>query len=345
MADARLLTDALADPGTARALDAGGWNAVLRMARRERLLATLGLRLAETGLAAPDRARLLLEEAVEAAAQGQTKARFEIEQALAVLDGIDAPVVLLKGSAYLAAGLPPVAGRSIGDLDLLLPRAALEAAEARFKAAGWIAAKADAYDDAYYRRWMHELPPLIHADRGSVLDLHHSILPLTARLKPDAAALVAASLPSPIAPARLLCPPDMVLHSAAHLFYDGDLDGGLRNLWDIHQLLHAFATQPGFWSNLRARAALHQLEAPLARALRWSARLYGTPVDPALAGRFDALDRLFGRRLVDRNAYGLRERILTERLLYMRAHWLRMPPALLARHLFTKWRMRGSSSS
>ena len=30
---------------------------------------------------------------------------------------------------------------------------------------------------------------------------------------------------------------DMIIHAAAHLFADGDLSGGLRNLWDIHALV------------------------------------------------------------------------------------------------------------
>ena len=48
--------------------------------------------------------------------------------------------------------------------------------------AGWERVKAaDGYDDAYYRRWMHELPPLIHRDRDRMIDVHHTILPLTAR--------------------------------------------------------------------------------------------------------------------------------------------------------------------
>ena len=46
--------------------------------------------------------------------------------------------------------------------------------------------KSDPYDDAYYRRWMHELPPLIHRERDRMIDVHHTILPLTARITPDA---------------------------------------------------------------------------------------------------------------------------------------------------------------
>ena len=60
----------------------------------------------------------------------------------------------------------------------------------------------------------------------------------------------------------------MIVHAAAHLFADGDLAGGLRNLWDIDRLLREFAAHDGFWQSLAERARRHRLEAPVARALR-----------------------------------------------------------------------------
>ena len=56
---------------------------------------------------------------------------------------------------------------------------------------GWEWVKEDAYDDAYYRDHMHELPPLIHKERDRMIDVHHTILPLTARPRPDAEGMLA----------------------------------------------------------------------------------------------------------------------------------------------------------
>ena len=95
------------------------------------------------------------------------------------------PVILLKGTAFVAAGLEAGQGRAIGDLDILVPRDRLDDVEAALLAAGWEWVKPDPYDDAYYRRWMHELPPLIHRERDRMIDVHHTILPLTARITPD----------------------------------------------------------------------------------------------------------------------------------------------------------------
>ena len=40
---------------------------------------------------------------------------------------------------------------------------------------------------------------------------------------------------------RVLAPADMAVHCATHLIADGDLAGGLRNLWDMACLLGEFA--------------------------------------------------------------------------------------------------------
>src|SRR3546814_4591273 len=79
---------------------------------------------------------------------------------------------------------------------------------------------------------MHELPPRIHRERDRMIDVHHTILPLTARITPDAAALIADSVVLGNG-LRMLAPADRLVHAAAHLFADGDLAGGMRNLWDI----------------------------------------------------------------------------------------------------------------
>ena len=67
---------------------------------------------------------------------------------------------------------------------------------------------------------MHELPPMRHMVRQTVIDVHHAILPETARLKPDSAKLRAAALPLGGRKGLLVfSPADMVLHSATHLSF------------------------------------------------------------------------------------------------------------------------------
>jgi hypothetical protein len=273
----------------------------------------------------------ILADARASAAEQRRAALWEAEAARRALAAVEAPVVLLKGTAYVAAGLAAGEGRSIGDLDILVPRESLEAVERALLDAGWEWVKPDPYDDAYYRRWMHELPPLIHRDRDRMIDVHHTILPLTARITPDAGALIAdcVALENGL---RVLSPEDMICHAAAQLFADGDLAGGLRNLWDIHCLLDEFGA-----ARLVERTYHHGLSAAVARAARLAHALYATPV-PEGWRKLDYGDRFYCRRLLARDGWGRPTRRLTRFGFYLRSHWLRMPPTMLARHLWTKWR-------
>ena len=137
---------------------------------------------------------------------------------------------------------------------------------------------------------------------------------------------------------RVLSPEDMVVHSVAHLFADGDLAGGLRNLWDIDRLVRQFGADAAFTERLMKRALRHQLLPHAARAMRLARRLYGTPVDAGLAGRERPGDALFERRLLARDGWGRATRRASRLGFYARSHLLRMPPLMLARHLWTKAR-------
>jgi hypothetical protein len=334
MKDARPLAAALREPETVAGFSDAQWTELIAAARAERLLGSLAYRLGDTDV--PERVASILADACADAEQAARQALWEAEVARRALAALGVPIILLKGTAYAAAGLPAAEGRSIGDLDILVPREALAEVERALLGAGWEWVKEDAYDDLYYRRWMHELPPLIHRERDRMIDVHHTILPLTARPKPDTAALVAdrVALDSGLC---VLSPADMIVHAAAHLFADGDLAGGLRNLWDIDRLLRHFATRSGFWAELDGRAALHGLSAEVQRSLRLANRIYGSPTPEHVTGRVGA-DDLFEDRLLARNGWSQETRPLLRLGFYIRSHWLRMPPLMLARHLWTKAR-------
>ncbi|KQM65611.1 hypothetical protein ASE75_04990 [Sphingomonas sp. Leaf17] len=341
MTDAMPLVRALRDPGSVAALDGEGWTALIAMARAEQLIGSLAGRL--RGLPVPDGVAAILDEARQSAEHGRRVALWEAEMIRRALAPIGCPVVLLKGTAFVAGGLDAGQGRSIGDCDILVPRDRLGAVEAAILAAGWEWVKPDVYDDAYYRRWMHELPPLIHRDRDRMIDIHHTILPPTARPTPDAAALIGGSVALENG-LRMLSPADMVVHAAAHLFADGDLAGGLRNLWDVDRLVREFAdNNSGFHDALRRAAVNHDLITAVRRALRLANRLYRTPMPHA--SRSHLLDRWFLRRLLARDGWGRPTRPFTRLAFYVRSHWIRMPPLMLARHLWTKWRGQSVSSA
>ena len=331
---ARLLTGALRDPENFHTDD---WTGLIAAARAEQLIGSLAFRL--EGQAMPAKVEAIFEAIRQEARQVRTQALWEAEMCRRATAPLGVPVILLKGTAFYAAGLDAAEGRSVGDLDILVPHERIEEVEQVLLAAGWERVKdSEGYDDLYYRRWMHELPPLVHRTRDRMIDVHHTILPPTARPTPDAAALIADSMELESG-LRILSPADIIVHAAAHLLADGDMAGGLRNLWDIDRLIRQFAAaDPDFWPTLAERARLHQLARPVALALRLSARLYGTPVDRTVAGRWHLRDRLFQARLLARNGWGQETRKALRFAVYVRSHWLRMPPLMLARHLWVKAR-------
>ncbi|WP_323142266.1 nucleotidyltransferase domain-containing protein [Massilia phyllosphaerae] len=347
-----ILVAVLRDPGPLPGLRLADWDLLLRQSTSANLSPTLLALIEEHGLldAVPAQPRAHLEWVRALATRHRQAVGFEVESiqaALARVDGV-APLLLLKGAAYAMAGLRAGAGRLFGDIDIMVPQARLDDVESALMLHGWASSQADAYDQRYYRQWMHELPPMQHVRRQSSIDVHHAILPQTAPVHPDPALLRAAAVPIAHAPGlATLAPADMVLHSAVHLFFDGEFDKGLRDLLDLHFLFREFGVRAGFWEALPARARALELERPLFYALRYSRRLLGTPVPdavvdalaPAAPNRalLAVMDALFERALLPMHASCADALTSTARFaLYVRGNWLRMPPLMLARHLFHK---------
>ncbi len=340
---------ALREPRRAADFDLDTWNCVVRQARNCGLLAKLQARFDDSGTGdrVPDEVRAVMADDWAAADRRQIEMRFEVNRLLRATAHLQVPIILLKGAAYLFAKLPPARGRYASDVDILAPADQLDSVEQALLAAGWISAKEDDYDQAYYRKWMHELPPLLHPERQTVIDLHHTILPRTSRIRPDAFALIADARGLSEPGLRVLAPTDMVIHSCLHLFHDGAFAGGLRDLIDLDELLRYFARQDGFWAELYARAQLHGALRPMFWLVHLTTRLLGTPVPQSLQTAIapagpSALTRRLMDGLVLRTVLPSRPRRPTRTsgfvpwLLYCRSQALRMPPGMLARHLSLK---------
>jgi len=293
--------------------------------------------------AIPKQPKMHLDSARVIAENEQRILRWELNRLNRALKDIVMPIVLLKGAAYLALNLPNARGRISSDVDILVPKEKIAAVEYALLEHGWEHIKVDEYDQYYYRKWSHELPPLRHRERKTILDVHHTILPLTGRLHPDAKKLLEAALSVDSTSFKVLAPPDMVLHSAAHAFQDGDLQRGLRDLVDLDDLLRHFGSESGFWDQLVIRAKELELSRPLYYGLRYSHLVMHTPIpDPVLTvmQRWGPtwptpllMDKLIVSVLWPRKGI---TSSLAAWLLYVRSLWLRMPPWLLARHLAHK---------
>ncbi|WP_324779505.1 nucleotidyltransferase domain-containing protein [Thiobacillus sedimenti] len=345
-----LLARTLRSPELVSRFSLGDWDLLVRQARAAGLLARLGHRLRQQGQAAaiPAAVRWHFDAAETLANKQRTAVRWELRQIRKALASVDGPLIVLKGAAYVAAGLPAAEGRLFSDIDILVPRESLPRVEGALRLAGWHATGLSEYDQRYYRRWMHEIPPLQHAQRDTVIDVHHAILPDTARYHPDSARLRSRAVAVEDLPGILvLAPEDRILHSAAHLFHDGELPHGLRDLTDLDLLLREAAAAPEFWPRLVARAEELQLSRSLFYALRYLRHFLDTPVPDGIAaslapwapGRLTLalMDPIFTRALRPDHASCADTLAPAARLAaFVRAHWLRMPVHLLIPHLFHK---------
>jgi hypothetical protein len=345
------LAEALRNPARLAHITLREWDVLLRLAKSSNLIARLAEAVAERGegLVVPGRVAAHLRAALTLSRHQRQAIGWETQHIATALATLGLPVVALKGSAYVLAGLDAAKGRLFGDIDILVPRQALDQVEAALMQHGWAAEHSDDYDDRYYRRWMHELPPMVHRKRGTVIDIHHNILPTTAKRVPDVGKLFANALPIPGCAFLMLAPTDMVLHSATHLFHEGELGNGLRDLFDLDTLIGHFSRlDADFPAKLFARAE----ELGLARWLRYavyflvetiaspvaielSAVHGGFIVPPSIRHRVVAWS--YKRALQpDHPLCGNGQTSLARWLLYLRGHYLRMPAYLLAPHLARK---------
>lgn len=345
-----LLTDTLCHPGYAGSLDLRNWEQLIWQARAAELIAQLHGKLSDAGVLhlAPPAARRHLCLAWQIAKRHAEAVHAELDDLWQSLAQLGIPVLLLKGAAYSALNHPAASGRIFNDIDILVPKTALADVEVRLGWAGWLPSHTNAYDERYYRQWMHEIPPLEHKNRATVLDVHHTILPPTSGIRPDPSELMTAShaVIGRHSFFRVLAPCDMVIHSACHLFF-GEFHKGLRDLFDLHQLLTDFGQSPGFWPQLAERALQLELGLPVLDALEQCQRLYGTAVDRQVvvllqarcASRWPGFARRWMFEHALRPAHDsawTRGSRIAQALVFVRSHWLRMPLPLLTYHIVHK---------
>jgi hypothetical protein len=325
------------------------WELLLSQAARGSLLTRLSRLLMDRGgmSQVPSEVAEQLAGPSVLAARQQIEVIDEVERIRNAASTCADTIVLLKGAAYLVAGLPPYRGRLFSDIDLMVRRDQIATVESALLGAGWISQERDAYNERYYRRWMHEIPPLFHVMRASAIDLHHTIAPPTSRFRVDAHLLYDHLVPTRFANVFTLGPADMVLHSAVHLLQEGEFDRGLRDLLDLQDLLMHFSQSEGFWEALQARAHALGLQEPLCFALFHVKRLFGYCVPESCVAlalevdKWQSSHKFFNWCLElalkpDHPSCNTSFSAFARWALYVRSHKIRMPVYLLIPHLLRK---------
>lgn len=347
-----LLNDLLRDPTIVRAWGPAEWNRFLPLARNARLLGRSYHLFEDNSLLdqVPQRLVDQLKGALAQTRYVQNQALRELRHVAKVMASEGVPLMALKGVAYLLADLPPARWRSLSDIDVMVPSEDIRRAEQALLRSGWQpSGEFDAYDQKYYREWMHEVPPLRHFDRETEVDLHHNLAPPVSRIKIAAAQLwdaaVKASDPYGLS-AQVLSPADMLLHNAVHLFMNDELRGGLRDVIDFRDLYEHFASaDPEFPDRLVTRADGLGCGLPLYYAVSTARRLVGLQVPRAVVDGVARhapsapVDRAMGwliEQALSPARLGLKRAAVANWLLFVRSHWVRMPLPMLTQHLVRK---------
>ncbi|MCK5649468.1 MAG: nucleotidyltransferase family protein [Gammaproteobacteria bacterium] len=338
------------NPEIVKTYDLRAFDLLKRQAQAADLLAYLQFLFEQHDLLAelPDKFLEHMETARYYANAQHRAVLWEVDRIEKALSSCDIPVIFLKGAAYQLSQIPFSKTRIFSDIDILVPKQKLESVENALSRNGWSMGKVSAYDQRYYRQWMHEIPPMRHLRRNTVIDVHHTILPETSRLHPDPGQLMSESVKVPDWDnVFVLAPVDMVLHSATHLLHEGEFHHALRDLVDLHEMIKFFSTESIFWQQLYERAKQQQLLRPLYYAILFINKLFGTSIPQWFMQKIEKSRAIFPINSIMTELFliastsihdscTLPGNTLASWLLYIRGHYLRMPLYLLVPHLLRK---------
>jgi hypothetical protein len=350
MAFALNLHKLLIDPSCVTQWNLSDWDCLLQQAYASGMLAKVYVLLQTSGnlVNVPEQISWhfnAANSAFEAHKDAVLKEVEHISKALS-LSGITA--TFLKGAAYLIVQDKAAEGRIFSDVDIFVEKSQLSTAEHMLGWHGWSIVDKDDYDQAYYRQWMHELPPMTHSSRGTTVDVHHNLLPIIGRVKLDAEKLQSNICIIPGQKYAVLCAEDRVLHSAAHLFLNSEFDHGFRDLYDLDQLLRQHQQNNlDFIPDLIKRAEELGLGSVLYYCFRYTRSIFNTPLPESLS---DSQASVVAQTLGTKILHPFMFRALQPRhsscsdylssfsllVLFVRGHWLKMPLHILIYHLLCK---------
>ncbi|MEP7702701.1 nucleotidyltransferase family protein [Paraglaciecola sp. 25GB23A] len=269
----------------------------------------------------------------------------EVSLLAACLAIIDCKPVFLKGAAYVLNNSSNHFGRVMSDIDILVPKVDLLKVENALKSDGWLEKKLDDYDEQYYRKWVHELPPFTHPERGVSLDVHHTIIPpITGMIIPQHY-LFGNKIKTEFG--HLTLSAEMVImHCIIHLFYNEDYEKSFRDIVDIHMLLLDYESE-------HKLTAINQVANDLHFAKEWHYALYlcdhlfnvkriDTLSKDTRFYSLASINTLFIKVIIlpalipSHDLFDSRWNKFARFVMFLRGHFLKMPLKILIPHFFVK---------
>ncbi len=285
------------------------WGQVVARALRLGMAPLLYRRLQPYSTHLPAAVLAGLEQAYWATAVANTCRLAELQRIVGGMAAAQVPVILLKGAILAETIYPDVGTRPMGDLDLLIPPAQVEVAEAVLEQLGYTTPAVDSlgHSRAFLKCYGGELTFYSHEGTGTGLDLHwrlihHEGFRDILTIDSQALWLRACPVPSLAGAAWQLSVEDTLLYLALHLAVHHRLSD-LRMFLDVDQLIRASAAIR--WPEVVARATEWRVRHVVYMTLMLCRQLFATPVPPSLFRelrpsclRLALLTRLVGARQV-----------------------------------------------
>jgi hypothetical protein len=329
------LVRALRSPESTLSIPESDWNGILAQGRKHQLSGQLAARLEHAQLlnSIPETVRRHLELELITARRRTESALWEIATMRRAVS-VQFPLILLKGCAYAVSGDKNASGRMFSDIDILVCRESLAVIEVELSSVGWKPSQVNEYDERYYRNWMHEVPPMEHVRRHTIVDLHHAINPPVSPCFVSPEKLLS-NLDEVRPGIFVLSASDRVVHCALHLLQEGEPKKLLRDLYDLFVLVEQHFTGKDGEMRLTSRARELGVAHQVCTAVSAAREVFGNFDDASYSG-----SRLLQRCLVAAACAQTKNLIITssisEVILLAYSHLIKMPPRLLFPHLVRK---------
>ena len=342
-----VISTVLLEPKRALRFDLDTWQSVILVLREEKLLATLYHLSLEKAVFEqyPEFAQRHLYSASIYARRQSKQIFYEALLLQELLEKNGVTPIFLKGANYTLRSSRNSQGRICSDIDVLVKVEELDSCESLLLSQNWHSEKLTQYDEQYYRQWAHEIPPLIHPFRGTVLDVHHNLyLPISGRS--PKIELFINELEFTADNFAVLKIPQTVMHSIIHLFMNENFSSGMRDLFDIYRLIEEHSDE-SFWKDITvlARQSHFLVELQYCLVALETIFSFDAPEYVSIALHDNQLSwpqkiwakHIFVNAILPQHPLiSLNRQHFASSVAYFRGHWVKMPKTVLVKHFVVK---------
>ena len=259
------------------------WQAVVQAARRHRVSPLLfdKLKALHGANVVPAKVLVSLREDYLGNAVRNLRLYRELHKIVTALHAEDIPVIVLKGAFLAELVYRGIASRTMGDLDLLVPRENLGEAVAILNSLGYQPRRSVDIDVAL--RFSHHLVACVRSGASAPVEIHWNLVRSRDDLTISPCEFWEHSLPETIGgvQVRVLCPEHLLLHLCHHIANHHVFELGLRPLCDIAETLRCYGKTLN-WSVVLQRAQQWRSQRGVFLALRLARDCLSAPVPEAI---------------------------------------------------------------